>query len=412
MSKKTPKPELDNQLDGKMDLQIENFRANFISSKGHSSLSLPRVFHLNNAGLAPISRPAREAVEYWIRRFYEDGMHCNDDYLAAIEIARNELALLLGADSGEIAFFQSTAGAISQMAFGIDLKNGDEVLMWDQEYASNLYPWKTACDRAGATLKLAASGANYETPVDQLLKLVNEKTRVIAISWVQYQTGAITDLRALSDFARSRNILTVVDVIQGVGLMPIHFHDSGIDAFCGGSHKWLCSPVGVGYLCLRKELVHNLKPLMVGALTYGTCEDKADFCTSPKRDATRFESGSKQVLEIVAIGASARLLRETGVELICSHVENLSLQLSEGLREYGYAISSPHAMGGAPKQCGSIVNFSEGTTGLTLSSIEERLSANRVPFARRGPGLRLSPHGFNTTEEIFQVLEILRPWTE
>jgi selenocysteine lyase/cysteine desulfurase len=384
---------------------LATFKAQF-----HRSDSLT---HLNNAGLAPIPSRAREVVEHWIRRFFEEGVHCNDDYMAEIEVSRAELARFLGARPSEIAYFQSTAGAISQFAFGMDLKPGDEVLTWEQEYASNLYPWKAACDRAGAKLVMVPSGEDYATPIESLLAHASERTRVIAISWVQYQTGALTDLVKLAAFARPRGIFTVIDVIQGVGLLPFDFASSGLDAVCGGSHKWMCSPVGVGYLCLREELAMKLKPLMVGALTFGTCEDKADLCTSPKRDALRFESGSKQVLEIVALSASAKLLREAGPSLIATEAQRLAVKLRHGLEERGYGLSTPPGLAPSSGQGTSlqsaIVNFTPGPRSPLRSQaeMETALLRNKISFARRGPGLRLAPHAFNHDEDIEKALKIL-----
>src|SRR5437868_14039405 len=92
----------------------------------NSFTRLPQFVHLNNAGLSPSSRQSLETVTYWMERFHLEGMHCNDDYMQASETTREQLAKLAGADAGEIAFYQSTSGAISQIAFGMDLKTGDE----------------------------------------------------------------------------------------------------------------------------------------------------------------------------------------------------------------------------------------------------------------------------------------------
>jgi selenocysteine lyase/cysteine desulfurase len=381
---------------------IENFRSQFYRSD-----KTPPLTHLNNAGLAPIPLVSRLIVEHWIRRFHEEGVHCNDDYMLAIENARSELAKFLGSRPSEIAFFQSTAGGISQFALGMDLKPGDEVVTWEQEYPSNLYPWKAACDRASARLVVVPSAANFETAIESLLQAVTENTRVIGISWIQYQTGAATDLERLSTFARARGIFTVVDIIQGAGQLPFDFAKSGLDAVCGGSHKWLCAPVGVGYLCLREELAMKLKPLMIGALTYGTCEDKADLCTSPKRDALRFEAGSKQVLEILALGESVKLLRETGLENIHAENTRLARLLAEGLNERGYAINAPHDTPLAPRN--GFVNFSASPNAPLRSQneIETAFLKNKIAFARRGPGVRLSPHAFNHDDDIRRALAVL-----
>jgi selenocysteine lyase/cysteine desulfurase len=230
-----------------------------------------------------------------------------------------------------------------------------------------------------------------------LLALVTPATRVIAISWVQFQTGAVTDLRALAAFARPRGIRTVVDIIQGLGQLPFDFAGLGLDAACGGCHKWLASPIGVGFLILRPELLPALQPLTVGASTYGTCDDPTNLACEPWGDARRFESGSKQVLEIVALGASARLIRETGVEAVSAEIGRLSGDLATGLRESGWRLHS------GPTCAPGFVTFSALDTAGTERAIR-RLQAGRISFARRGPGIRLSPHAFNTDDDVAAAL--------
>jgi selenocysteine lyase/cysteine desulfurase len=321
--------------------------------------------------------------------------------MQASEDARLSLSRIVGCHDDELAFFQSTAGAISQMAFAIDLKPGDEILMWDQEYSSNLYPWREAARKRGAKLILAPSGPGLETPVQSLLERITEKTKVIAISWVQFQTGAITDLAPLAEFARERGIWTVIDIIQGLGLLPFNFHELGFDAVCGGSHKWLASPVGVGYLALKRERTAQIEPLLIGSGTYGTCDDPASLVCEAKIDARKFEAGSKQVLEIVALGASSRLIEQTGVPVIARAIEENSLRLSQILKDAGYKLHSPHGS----QQRGSIVNFS-GTDQTKFSSaleIAARLKEHHISFALRGPGVRLSPHAFNTAKDLERV---------
>lgn len=357
------------------------------------------LIHLNNAGLAPTCLPAFQTVQFWNRRFHLEGMHCNDDYMAAAETARAQLAHLAGASSDEVAFFQSTAGAISQVAFGMDLRPGDEVLMWEQEYSSNLYPWKAACDRSGAVLRIVPDEKDLSTPTEKYLAAVTPKTRVIALSWVQFQTGALSDLKAIADFARARGIWTVIDVIQGFGFLPFDFRALGIDAACGGSHKWMTSPVGVGFLLIREDRISSLRPLTIGSSTYGTCDDASDLACVPKTGASRFESGSKQVLEITALGASAKFLSEIGSQVLIDEITRLASRLRDGLKARGFQIHAP------VKANPSFVNF---TGSGSVDAITTKLKAAKISYAVRGPGVRLSPMAFNTNEEIDQVLKVLK----
>lgn len=350
--------------------------------------------HLNNAGLAPISQDASDTICYWARRFHREGNHTNDDYFAAVAKTRESLARLIGAEARELAFFQNTSQAVSQLAFGFPLQRNDEVVLWDQEYASHLYPWKAACERADAKLVLVPSTTDLSTPVEKLVEAFTPKTKVVAVSWVQFQTGAVTDLAALSRETRARGIFLAVDGMQGLGLFP--FRDwPHVDAFYGGSHKWLTSPVGVGFLALKLDHVKKLRELAVGAYTYGTCDDPTDLTCVPKKDASRFEPGSKQVLEITALGASVDLILSTGVEPLLAEAERLARILVDKLKAQGFTVHSPH--GGGWK--GSIVNFTP-PPGVSLASVQDSLRRAGAVFAVRGPGLRLSPHAFNCERDL------------
>lgn len=365
----------------------------------------PGLTHLNNAGLSPINIEAEAVVHYWVERYRREGMFCDAAYLEGVDKARGQLASFLDASNGSIAFFQSTANAVSQIAFHLNLKAGEEVIMWDQEYGSHLYPWQEACKRSGADLTLVESDPMMATPIAKLLDRVTSRTRVIAVSWVQFQTGAISDLKALSAFAKSRGIWTVVDTFQGMGVLPFSFRDLDIDAVVGGSHKWMTSPVGVGYLCIKEERARQLIPHNVGAYTFGTCEDPTDLACTPKRDALRFEAGSKQVLEIIALGASAELIQRCKVESIQKTALGLAQELADGLRNLGFSITASNG----EQQKSPIVNFSPSTKSSikTPEEIVEALVRNKISYARRGPGIRLAPHAHNQVADIQRVLEVL-----
>lgn len=361
--------------------------------------------HMNNSGVAPISLPALRSLQAWSERLANEGAFCIEDLLNAVEITRTRLAGFLGASTQGTAFFPNTASALSQIAFGLSLQKDDDIIVWDQEYPSNLYPWKVAAERTGARLILAPSGTHLSTPVENILACLTPKTKIIAFSWVQFQTGAITDLQALTHEARARGIFTVADIIQGAGLLPFNFAESGLDAACGGSHKWLTSPLSTGYLCLREEHVTRLEPLSVGAITYGTPDTPIDLNAKPKANIHRFEPGSKNMADIAALGASLELIEKTGIARIAQEAEWLAKRLMHGLRERGYAINSPHGS----HHRGAIVNFqpSAQSRTKTLGEIEAKLHKNKISFALRAGGVRLAPHAFNTADEIDQIMSLL-----
>lgn len=374
---------------------MSDFRSQFYKSD---------LIHLNNAGLQPICLAAHEKINYWSKRFYEEGFNTDHDYMNDVKNTRDALSKLIKCDSSNIAFFTSTAGAINQVAFSIGLNQDDEVLMWDQEYSSHLYPWKAACDDARAKLILVESEKSLATPVDKYISKITDKTKVIAFSWAQFLSGArMDDLRGLIQLAKSKNIFVFVDVMQGLGLHEFDLWDYGVDAIMGGSHKWLLAPVGVGFLAIRNPLALKLKPRVVGAYTYGTCDDPSDFACEPKRDATKFEPGSKQVLEITALGAAVEFILKTGVKNIEAEALRLGQKLRCGLLELGYEIVCPFSA----EQVDStpFVNFK---SSITNQEISQKLKQNKILHAVRGPGIRLTTQAFNTDAEIDFVLQSLK----
>ncbi|MEK7356944.1 MAG: aminotransferase class V-fold PLP-dependent enzyme [Bdellovibrionota bacterium] len=376
---------------------IERFRAAFAKPEG--------LIHANNAGVAPISLPAANAVKFWTDRFSKEGMHAAFPAIEETERTRVRLAKILGAKTEEVAFFQSAAGAISQVALGLKLEAGDEIVVWDQEYPSNFHPWRIAAERVGAKVVVAQSPDDLSTPLDRIADVVTNRTKVIAISWVQYRTGAIMDLEALADFAEARGIFTCADIIQGAGLLPFDFHASRLDAACGGSHKWFVSPISAGYLLIKESRIAEIQPTTAGAMSFGTPDSLPTLKDTLKAGAARFEPGSRGILELVGFGASLELVADVGIARVGQEVEWLSRTLMHELREVGYEINSPH---GAHHR-GSIVNFKPGphSAAKTEDEIDVRLKTARVSFGRRPPGVRLSLHAFNTKADVDRLIEIL-----
>ena len=371
-----------------------------------SQFNKAEFVHLNNAGLQPITKASREKVEYWARRFWEEGYNTDKDYSADVTHTRTSLANMIGCETSEVAFFSSTAGAINQVAFSCGLKAGDEVVMWDQEYGSHLYPWKAACDQAGAELVIVDSDENLATPMERYLKAITPKTKAIAFSWIQFMNASqMEDTKHVIEFAKQKGILVFVDIIQGFGIHPCDVWAWGADAVMGGSHKWLCSPVGVGFLALRKNLIPQFKPHVIGMYTYGTCDDPSDFACEPKRDATKFEPGSKQVLEITALGASIDVIQKVGVKTIETEALRLAKILRIGIVDLGYEVVTPFI--GEKIHSTPFINF-KPKGSVSKKELSDKLNAQKIFHAVRGPGIRFTPTAFNTETDLEKALFALK----
>ena len=244
-----------------------------------------------------------------------------------------------------------------------------------------------------------------QTPVEALLERITSNTKIIAVSWVQYRTGAITDLEVLTKTAHARGIFVCADIIQGAGVQPFDFHEIGVDAACGGSHKWMCSPMGVGFLLLREEHIARLQPVCVGAMSYGTGEELSSATRELRSGINRFEPGAKNRLDIAALGrVQSASFSVTGISAIYKEAESIAGRLREGLRELGY----PAAF---RRRAARSLQFRTNKRSLAAQFHRRNrpplYRKKRISFAKRPPGIRLSPHAFTQASEIDSVLKTL-----
>lgn len=353
----------------------------------------------NNAGLAPISRAARDTLILWAQRFWEQGFATDESYKEQVWQTREEVARWFRAQSLEVAFFTNVASAVSQIASNLNLQPGDEVLMLEQDYPSLLYPWQRRCEKTGAHLRLVSSNENLSIDLEAIKNLVNSNTKVFAMSWVQYQTGATADLSELIKWLKEKQIFVLIDVMQGAGFFACDLWDYGVDAIVGGSHKWLLSPVGVGYLILREVWINQFQPLLIGSQTYGSCDDPSNFACTPKRDASKFEPGSKQSIEIMALGASMKWLGQTDLVSLRQQAIEFTNLIEDTCYKKGWEILSSN-----PVRVNSFLNIKLSPS---LESLVLYLKQNQVQFAIRADSIRLSFHAFHHPKAIERLVLLI-----
>ncbi len=362
----------------------ERFRADFAFD--------PDAVLLNNAGVAPMSRIAEAGIARVVRHMLR-GWFDLGEALRLYEQARVALARLVGARPEDVALLQTCAAAISQVALGLRLRPGDEIVTVDQEYPSNAYAWHVAAQRASALIRTVRSQPDYSLPTESVVAAIGPLTRVVAVSWVQFQTGAVLDLAAISAACRRYGAWLVVDAIQGLGVLPFDLHRMGVDAVCGGTHKWLCGPLGQGFLALAPGRAAELLPLLHGAMTYGTPDDPVDPGRSPRPDARRFEPGAPMLIPGAATAATVERLLSFGIENLHQAALSISDRLITGLATRGAQLLLP--VGSALRS--PIVTFIPRGP---IDSTAARLTAKKIAFARRAGGIRLAPHAFNNTADV------------
>lgn len=360
----------------------------------------------NNAGMAPISRSVSWKVSALLTENQFQGSLVDHSWLAQIKETRADLARFLGAAPEEIAFVQNCAIGLSQAALGFPLRAGDEVVVLDQEYASNFYPWKVACEKAGARFTVlssgAASGADFgrgDVLTSRVLDAIRPGVKIVALSWVQFQTGAMLDLRTIGEKAHSVGAFLVVDAIQGLGQLPFSFRDLPVDFVVGGSHKWMCSLNGQGFLAAKKEFLDLLFPTVVGCGTFNRFSNFADPAAVMEKSARKFEPGGFAFIPLFAFREALAVLERAGMDVIAKEIFRLSRELREQLKGRGIDLVTP-------------MDQSNGFTSFRLPLEREvelvrRCREEGIAIAKRGEFVRLSLHAYASEDEINRFLQVL-----
>ncbi len=234
---------------------------------------------------------------------------------------------------------RNTSDGLSTVANGLTWSPGDNLVTFRKEFPSNIYPWLRLRNALGVEVRMCEE-RDGRIDLEELIGLIDSKTRVVAISQVQYASGFRADLERIGQAARSHDAFLVVDVIQAMGVMPTSVEPELIDVAAAAADKWLLTPEGVGLLYLSDRARERLEPTLVGWISVPEPEDYGDFEQGWNRGALAWETGTGPSALIHGLEASLRLLVETGVGKIANHLELLTDHLCERLQGRNYQIVS------------------------------------------------------------------------
>ena len=361
-----------------------------------------RYIHMNHAGVSPTSERARAAIEHVVEASmnlpYRD--HWAQDEADRV---RELVARLISASADSIALTRSTAHGISLLAQGLDWKTGDNVGGALGEYPANVYPWK-ALEARGVHFRQAKPIEGRISP-DSVFAMVDARTRVVALSHVEFWNGFRLDIEAIGDECRRRGIVFAVDVMQSVGALKVDVARMHIDFCAAGAGKWLMGPPGIGFCFFAPELLERTRPVIVGVGSVAGYDRYFEYDLTFRPSARRFEESVISLLDTAAFGAALELLLEVGVETIEARVLGLAARLAEGLARNGCEIVEPWPR--AQNESSGIVSFRK--PGISAAAALRDLSAARVIARTHKDFVRLSPHFYNTDEEVDRVLEVMSP---
>ena len=354
---------------------------------------------LNHAAIAPLSRPAADALRAYADELSESA-YLRGTLFGAVERVRQATARLIHADPSEITFVKNTSEGINYVANGIQWATGDNVVINTMEFPANVYPWLNLEQRG--VLVRVVQDEDGRLPFDRLAAAIDRRTRVLAISAVQWANGFRVDLTRLGELCQERGVLLVVDAIQALGVHPIDVRAMNIDFLAADGHKWLCAPEGAGVFYCRQELVEHLHPTVLGYMCMKHTFDSQTRRIDLLPDARRFDSGVYNVAGIGALGASVELLLEIGIEQVQVRIKALTDQLAEELRRRGWRVFSPRTA----TEWSGIVSF--GSERHDPLMVKRHLRNEfKIIVAHRMGRLRASPHCYNSPEEIAQLVEAL-----
>jgi len=355
------------------------------------------LIYLNTASIGLVPRRTVEAV----RDFSEGLMTRGAAYLDEEREERvfDELRLaasnLLGCGEDEVAVFSSVTEALNSIAWA--LRGGGRVLSTGLEFPSVIYPWMRAGKEKGWEIELLKPRGSL-IDEEELLSMIGRGVRVICLSHVQFLTGQMLDLRAIAERAHEVGALLVVDGIQAAGCVPLDVRSLDVDIYVAGSYKWLLGPMGAAVAYIRRDLIDELEPGMVG---WRSVEDMWSLEAADLRyagTARKFEYGTSSYDAKVGLARSIEYLLGLGIREVHEHDMRVSGRLLEGLMEL------PGVRVLTPERRGPIVSLAvEGGPEELLRRISGE-GRRIVASVRRGL-LRFSTHIYNDTEDVDEVLE-------
>jgi cysteine desulfurase / selenocysteine lyase len=360
-----------------------------------------RAVYLNHAAVSPPPIPTIEAIQSQLRDVAENGSLNYRSWIEVKEKARKLAAEMIGARTEQIAFMRNTSDGLSTVANGILWSAGDNLVTFRKEFPSNIYPWLRLRDCLGVEIRMCEE-RDGRLDLRELISLIDSKTRVVAISQVQYASGFRADLERIGRAARAHDALLVVDVIQAMGVIPTNVDAELVDVAAGAGHKWLLSPEGVGILYLSDRARERLEPTLVGWISVPNPENYDDFDQEWSRGALAWETGTGPSALIHGLEASLRLLVATGLNRIANHLEELTDYLCEKLEGRNYEIVSSRDTSEK-----SQILCIRHRAGLSSMGLYSHLKTRNIITAPRGDRLRIAPHLYNTFEDIDELVKAL-----
>jgi cysteine desulfurase/selenocysteine lyase len=360
------------------------------------------AIYLNNASTGALPLRTLRAVEEFHALRGEPWKMTDEIQFGTLRRTRELAAAMIGAGTDEIACMSNTTYGINVAARCLPLKAGDVVLTFDREFPANVYPWMALAKR-GVTLTRIPCREKLPDEEALLAALDGKQVKVVAIGWVNFATGYKANLARIGKACRERGIYFVVDVMQGLGATYLDARACQIDILACGGQKWLLGPWGSGFTYVRRELVRELEPEAVGWMAMRASDDftrLVDYEFAYHDDARRFEVITVPFQDFAGLNASLEMIAGLGFGNVETHiVELVEMAVAWARSRKDMKLVTP----ADPAKRAGIVSIAPPDPAATSA----RLTAAKVIHSLREGAIRLSPHCYNTREDMTRALEIL-----
>ena len=356
-----------------------------------------RFLYCNHAANGPMGTHVHAAVQAYIDQRRDEGTEKFDGLLDKMDECGQWGAQLMHAPGGTVGLVPHTSYGLSIAAQGIDWREGDHVLVGRGEFPSNVFPFMQLADQGVIVDFFDLDDGRID--LETLAAALHPRTRMIAVSWVQYISGAVVDLATLVEIAHLHGAKLVVDVIQGLGAFPLDVLQTGVDAAVAGGHKWMMASAGMGLMYMEQDWLRTLKSPL-GWLHGPVDWDNLDrYTITYFDDARKLLTGSPNIMGMLALHASLERQLAWGPEAMAERtLENASI-LAGGLRERGFA---PIGLPSDAEPASGIVSIRIPEPDAVRAQLMDR----GVETAVRNQCLRFSPAHYQRTDEMMAVLDV------
>ena len=361
--------------------------------------SAKNFVYLNAANVALMYSGAEKCIQDWFKDVALNGSNnFNEDAEQNVfEVLHLAAARLINTSSKNISAGSSATELLSSLAWAVSPTKDQNVVSTRIVFPSTVYPWQRVANSTGCEVRLANENNNFVN-VDDIIDLIDQDTKVVCGSHVEFSNGQAFDLDLLSQAAHEHDALFVVDATQSAGVIPIDVKKTPIDVLVAGAYKWLCGPFGAAFMYITSELLDKLEPGLVGFRSHENMWDLNASRLEYSKDAKKFEFSTMAFGCAIGLARSIDYLNTIGVKNIFDYNMQLCDILIEGLQSRNAVINSP-----LDKKNGSSI-ITAYFDGVDTETIIKSLKAAQIFVSNRAGSIRFSPHLYNNDIDIETTL--------